>query len=179
MLFEKCCLILTLCQRHGCWCYGSLRRQDININSTGYKKLDSCAWWAFCQIRKNAGCACTGTQVPWCMPGSLTNGFLWSWWRGICSRYSGATHNYTHLVRGPWKRLSSIRVILTWTYIYIYIYKCALGIPSSCPESSCGIYFGDGNIYRECSILRWERCTYECYRIKSLNLHAIFGWTNN
>ena len=124
MLFEKCCLILTLCQRHGCWCYGSSRRQDININSTGYKKLDSCAWWAFCQIRKNAGCACTGTQVPWCMPGSLTNGFLWSWWRGKCSRYSGAcaTHNYTHLVRGPWKRLSSIRVILTWTYIYIYIY---------------------------------------------------------
>ena len=95
------------------------------------KKVDSCAWWAFCQIRKNAGCACTGTQVPWCMPGSLTNGFLWSWWRGNCSRYSGAcaTHSYTHLVRGPWKRLSSIRVILTWTYIYIY--NGALGIPSS------------------------------------------------
>ena len=22
------------------------------------------------------------THVPWCMPGSLTSGFLWSWWRG-------------------------------------------------------------------------------------------------
>ena len=26
------------------------------------------------------------TNVPWCMPGSLTNGFLWSRWRGKCSR---------------------------------------------------------------------------------------------
>ena len=25
-------------------------------------------------------------HVPWCMPGSLTSGFLWSRWRGICSR---------------------------------------------------------------------------------------------
>ena len=22
------------------------------------------------------------THVPWCMPGSLTSSFLWSWWRG-------------------------------------------------------------------------------------------------
>ena len=26
------------------------------------------------------------THVPWCMPGSLTSGFLWSRWRGIRSR---------------------------------------------------------------------------------------------
>ena len=59
--------------------------------------------WASCQIRTIAGCACAGnaanvsplpwvsdpdmhhgtcvTHVPWCMPGSLTSGFLWSWWR--------------------------------------------------------------------------------------------------
>ena len=30
-----------------------------------------------------------GTCVtPWCMSGSLTSGFLWSWWRGKCSRHS-------------------------------------------------------------------------------------------
>ena len=50
--------------------------------------------WAFCQIRKIAGRAhtwnalrvsdpdmCHGTceaHVPWCMPGLLTSGFLWS-----------------------------------------------------------------------------------------------------
>ena len=28
------------------------------------------------------------THVPWCMPGSLTSGFLWSWWRGKRSRNS-------------------------------------------------------------------------------------------
>ena len=28
------------------------------------------------------------THVPWCMTGSLTNGFLWSRWRGKCSRHS-------------------------------------------------------------------------------------------
>ena len=28
------------------------------------------------------------THVPWCMPGLLTSGFLWSWWRGNHSRHS-------------------------------------------------------------------------------------------
>ena len=44
------------------------------------------------------------TQVPWCMPGSLTSGFLWSRWRGKHSRHSGAcaTRYFTYLVRGPW-----------------------------------------------------------------------------
>ena len=27
-------------------------------------------------------------HVSWCMPGSLTSGFLWSQWRGKCSRHS-------------------------------------------------------------------------------------------
>ena len=45
------------------------------------------------------------THVPWCMPGSLTSGFLWSWWRenvpgipGVC-----ITRRLTYLVRGPWR----------------------------------------------------------------------------
>ena len=33
------------------------------------------------------------THVPWCMPGPLTNGFLWSQWRGKCSRHSRRMHN--------------------------------------------------------------------------------------
>ena len=45
------------------------------------------------------------THVPWCMPGLLTSGFLWSWCRG--KSYTGisgacATRNFTYLVRGPW-----------------------------------------------------------------------------
>ena len=53
------------------------------------------------------------THVPWCMPGSLTNGFLWSrlWGKrsGVC-----ATRNSTYLARGPWllrwlKRITCIQ----------------------------------------------------------------------
>ena len=33
------------------------------------------------------------TYVPWCLPGSLTSGFLWSWWRGKRSRHSRHMHN--------------------------------------------------------------------------------------
>ena len=65
--------------------------------------------WASCQIGKFARRACAGnagtfsppprvsdpdmqhdtygTHVPWCMPGSLTSGFLWSRWQG--KRYTG------------------------------------------------------------------------------------------
>ena len=28
------------------------------------------------------------TQMPWCMPGSLTSGFPWTWWRGKRSWHS-------------------------------------------------------------------------------------------
>ena len=42
------------------------------------------------------------THVPWCMPGSLTSGFLWSRWRGNVPGIPGAcaTHNLTYLVIG-------------------------------------------------------------------------------
>ena len=33
------------------------------------------------------------THVPWCMPGSLTRGFLWSLWRGKRSRHSRCMRN--------------------------------------------------------------------------------------
>ena len=33
------------------------------------------------------------THVPWCMPGSLTSSFPWSWWRGKRSRHSRRMRN--------------------------------------------------------------------------------------
>ena len=39
-------------------------------------------------------------HVVWCMPGSLTNGFIWSRWRGKRSRYSGRTPNPQFYVSG-------------------------------------------------------------------------------
>ena len=82
--------------------------------------------WTSCQIRKIAGCTCAGnagnffppprvsdpiphqgtcvTHMPWCMPGSLTSGFLWSRWRGEYPGIPGACaiRNFTYLVRDPW-----------------------------------------------------------------------------
>ena len=43
-------------------------------------------------------------HVPWCMPGSLTSGFLWSRWRENvpCIPGACATRNVTYQVRGLW-----------------------------------------------------------------------------
>ena len=40
------------------------------------------------------------THVPWCMPGSLTSGFLWSRWRGKRSRHSRRMRNPQFCVSG-------------------------------------------------------------------------------
>ena len=40
------------------------------------------------------------THVPWCMPGSLTSGFLWSRWRGKRSRHSQRMRNQQFYVSG-------------------------------------------------------------------------------
>ena len=40
------------------------------------------------------------TYVPLCMPGSLTGGFLWSWWRGKRSRHSRRMRNPQFYVSG-------------------------------------------------------------------------------
>ena len=50
------------------------------------------------------------TCVPWCMPGSLTNGFLWSRWRGKRSRPSRRMRNPQYYVSG--KRPMSLSMSL-------------------------------------------------------------------
>ena len=40
------------------------------------------------------------THVPWCMPGSLTRGFLWSWWRGKLSQHSRSMRHQRFYVFG-------------------------------------------------------------------------------
>ena len=40
------------------------------------------------------------THVPWCMPGSLTGGFIWSQWRRKRSRHSRCMHNPQFYVSG-------------------------------------------------------------------------------
>ena len=98
------CTIKNLC-RHGA--------HFVVIGGTGGCHFVNL--WASCKIREIAGCACAGnagnvsppprvsdpdmhhgtcvTHVPWCMPGSLTNGFIWSRWRGKSSRNSRCMRN--------------------------------------------------------------------------------------
>ena len=40
------------------------------------------------------------THVPWCIPGSLTSGFLWSRWRGKRSRHSRRMRNWQFCLSG-------------------------------------------------------------------------------
>ena len=53
-------------------------------------------------------------QLPWCMLGSLTSGFLWSWWREKLSQHSRRMRNpqFKYQVRGPW-RMSRLMTHLT------------------------------------------------------------------
>ena len=53
------------------------------------------------------------THVPWCMPGSLTSGFLWSRWRAKRSRNSRRMRNPQFCVSG--KR----PMVVTWHQCYM------------------------------------------------------------
>ena len=55
------------------------------------------------------------THVPWCMPGSLTSGFLWSWWRGKYSRHSRRMHNPQFYVSGK-RPMPSCVMMSSWKY---------------------------------------------------------------
>ena len=81
----------------------------------GWDNLLTTEPWTSCQTRTIKGCACAGnagnvfppprvsdpdihhgtcvTHVPWCMPGWITSGFLWSRWRGKGSRHSQRMRN--------------------------------------------------------------------------------------
>ena len=66
------------------------------------------------------------TRVPWCMPWSLTSGFIWSPWREKRSRHSRRMHNPQFYVSGMRPIGSTTRcldissAILKWGHQYIY-----------------------------------------------------------
>ena len=69
------------------------------------------------------------THVPWCMPGSLTSGFLWSRWQGKRSRYSRRMRNPQYYISGKrpllWMWPLSIAVIYLNPYpLHTYYQKC-------------------------------------------------------
>ena len=68
------------------------------------------------------------TYVPWCMPGSLTSGFLWSRWRGKCSRHSRRMRCLHFYASGKRPMLAALyRTTTTCSLIFrrLAFYQCA------------------------------------------------------
>ena len=136
--------------------------------------------WAFCQIHKIAGCACAGnagnvlgvsdpdmrhgtrvTHVPWCMPGSLTSGVLWSRQWGKHSRHSWRMHNPQFYVSGKRPILTRFHCARlldpcdTFTYTPPYA-SCRGGGIYSCPgpglirETHVKIHFTEQGTQVQC-----------------------------
>ena len=60
------------------------------------------------------------THVPWCMPGSLTNGFLWSRWRGKRPRHSRRMRDPQFYVFGKRPMQRQPISFLPWPAIWCY-----------------------------------------------------------
>ena len=92
------------------------------------------------------------THVPWCMPGSLTNGLRW---RGTRSQQFRRmrSRNFTYLVRGPWP-------------LFVHVL----------PEISNGLYFGyDCKEISKSAVLGWfvkisKNCRLWCDSEKSVTV---------
>ena len=76
------------------------------------------------------------THVPWCMPGSLTSGSLWSrWWGNVpVIPDACATRNFTHLVRGPWSNLITVGIYPDM-FSYLLLTKIVFIQWSECGEA--------------------------------------------
>ena len=109
--------------------------------------------WTFCQIRKIAGWTCAVmpgtfsppsrvsdpdmhhgtcvTHVPWCMPGSLISGFLWSRWRWKRSR---RMHNAQFYVSGKMSTdyANAMNNICQYMSILAGELRCALNLYVFC-----------------------------------------------
>ena len=88
------------------------------------------------------------THVPWCMPGSLTSGFLWSQWREKGSRHSRRMRNPRFCVSGkrPMCEVSVLsegdtitnlinNLTITNSNYELCVCVCALWIPPVCQHS--------------------------------------------
>ena len=113
------------------------------------------------------------THVPWCMPGSLTNGFLWSQWRGNVPGIPGAcaSRNSTYLVRGPLLWMGYDKVILLGN-----IFKIS---PSECISVIMWRHMDTENMAIFCVVYTYIGCAFQCllywlvslFRIQMVSLY--------
>ena len=86
------------------------------------------------------------THVAWCMPGSLTSGFLWSrWWGNVPGIPSAcATRIFTYLARDPWMCPSGAHLIVTLNIYKDNDYISGI-IFFSCIQTRTGVRFPHTN----------------------------------
>ena len=150
------------------WCFvykSWLNHRNLNDS---IRFLGECLCGPLARYVKMQGCACAGnagndflpsqvsdpdmhhgtcvTYVPWCVPESLTSGFLWSQWQGKRSRHSRRMRNpqFYISVKRPMK--ATIYMLLNYyeeMYMYVakldsFTLKCAcIWNPIPCQSSAC------------------------------------------
>ena len=84
------------------------------------------------------------THAPWCMPGSLTSGFLWSWWRRKRSRHSRRMRNPWFYVSGkrPMTPKSSYPLWPTFIQVVSYMVRKRWRATAWCGKSKFAISSG-------------------------------------
>ena len=129
--------VITYHMGYGMWLH---KHATALVNLSGLHKYAAVRQWASYQIRKIAGCACTGnagnvfpttavsdpvmhhgtnvTHVPWCMPGSLISSSPWSRWLGKHSRHSRCMRYLQFCVSGKrpmaWRRVGKTHYLNRW-----------------------------------------------------------------
>ena len=119
------------------------------------------------------------THAPWCMPGSLTIGFLWRRWRGNRSRNS-------RRMRNPQFYVSGERPVYEWTLVQVMAWCQAAGHYHIITKTSPPLtIYGDRSITIDDD--RWEdidgwRSIYEpfiCYDRWSTRLWSSHRFISN
>ena len=79
------------------------------------------------------------THVPWCMPGSLTSGFLWSRWWGKRSRHSRRMCNPQIYVSSKRPMAEKKLINLNIAFNFRMIYRQIIQYDPICPLYSNGL----------------------------------------
>ena len=94
------------------------------------------------------------THIPWCMLGSLTTCFLWSWWRGKRSRHSRRMRNPQFYVSGKrpmlWPQLSvaPVQHALSYTAASSSPWSVGTWVQLESCTSQCPRTGGPGSLHR-------------------------------
>ena len=132
------------------------------------------------------------THVPWCMQGSLTSSFLWSWWRGKRSRHSRCMRNPQFYVSGK-RPITREYVKESSAYWFSLTLHLEYWSTRAIIEHNMNLHLNHKNIEKHTAhtIVSWPnpkqwKLDHTCdlmmiirQSVYSLNHHKENGWTEN